>query len=113
HHAGVKLLGNGADEWDIPISIAVSAASKTAIQAIERAGGSIRTVFHDKLGLRAELNPHKFAVLPRTSYPPPRLMQRYMDEEKRGYLSHLQKSIENPGFLEARTDQEPAEPQAV
>jgi hypothetical protein len=89
HHVGVKLLGKGADAFDIPIRIAVSAASSSAIEAIEKAGGSIRTVFHDRLGLRALLAPHKFALLPRQAYPPPRLMARYMDEEKRGYLSHL------------------------
>lgn len=86
---GVKLLGTGTEGFDLPIRLAVSAASASAIEAIERAGGSIRTVYHDRLGLRAVLSPHKFEVLPRQAYPPPRLMARYMDEAKRGYLSHL------------------------
>lgn len=80
----------------MPIKLAVSAASSSAIDAIERAGGSIRTVFHDRVGLRAVLSPHKFAVLPRPAYPPPRLMARYMDEAKRGYLSHLNAQPEQP-----------------
>jgi len=85
----VKLLGKGSEGFDIPVNIAVSAASRSAIEAIERAGGTIRTVFHDRLSLRATLVPHKFTVLPRPAYPPPKLMARYMDEDKRGYLAYL------------------------
>jgi len=38
---GVKLLGRNADWVHTPIHIEVSRASKSAIDAIERAGGSV------------------------------------------------------------------------
>jgi len=88
---GVKLLSRGKSHFDIAVNIEVSAASKVAIQAIEAAGGSIRTVYHDRIALRLLLKPHKFtdSVKPRAAYPPPKLMGRYMDPDKRGYLAYL------------------------
>lgn len=83
----MKLLATGAADFDVPVHLAVTAASRGAIDAIEKAGGSLRTVYYDRHNLRAILKPHKFARIP--ANPPPRLMARYMDPERRGYLSHL------------------------
>ena len=58
-----------SDPVDLPpISIVVSKASQTAIQAIEAAGGKIECRYHNKLGLRAVLSPHLLCVLAKLSY---------------------------------------------
>ena len=49
---GVKLLGNGATEWKIPIHIVVSKASQSAIAAVEKAGGTVTTRFYTKRSIR-------------------------------------------------------------
>lgn len=93
---GVKLLGRTNDAFgrktpfDVKISIEVQEASARAIEAIEKAGGEISTVYYSRLSMRALLKPEailkKGQLLPRPSLPPPKLMRRYLDEEKRGYL---------------------------
>lgn len=75
----------------MPVRLVVSAAATKAIEAVERAGGSITTMYHDRIALRLLLKPHKFELKPRPAYPPPRLMARYMDPEKRGYLAEWAK----------------------
>ena len=52
-HWGVKLLGRGAEDFDMPITIEVQQASQSAITAVENAGGSIVCKYYNKLGLRA------------------------------------------------------------
>ena len=85
---GVKLLGTGADEFKVPVDIEVTQASKSAIAAIEQCGGSIKTVYHNRLGLRVLLKPEKFdGVLPRRARPPPKLMPYYLNYENRGEFS--------------------------
>jgi large subunit ribosomal protein L15 len=70
-----------------PIDIEVSQASTSAINAVEAAGGSIVTVYHNRLGLRALLKPHKFEILPQNARPNPTKLDYYTNYEKRGYLS--------------------------
>lgn len=65
----------------------VQLASKQAIDAVEKAGGRIKTVYYSRLSLRALLKPHKFDILPRNPRPPPKLMKYYTNYENRGYLS--------------------------
>lgn len=84
---GVKLLGDGAEHLSQPINIEVSAASASAIEAVEEAGGIVVSKYHNALALRAHLKPHKFDVLPNEARPPPKLMDYYTNFEKRGYLS--------------------------
>eukprot|EP00803_Ostreobium_quekettii_P001971 evm.model.scf_3032.2 EVM.evm.TU.scf_3032.2 scf_3032:8000-10035(+) len=57
---GVKLLGNGTEEFDIPIHIQVSKCSRSAREAVEKAGGTVTSVYYNKLGLRALLKPEAF-----------------------------------------------------
>ena len=68
--------------------------------AVERAGGSISTVFYSRLTLRALLKPHRFeaapvghrhgGMRPRPALPPPKLMRDvYLTERYRGYLRQL------------------------
>lgn len=84
---GIKLLGDGGEGFTAPVHLEVTRASKSAIAAVERAGGSVTSVYHNKLALRAHLRPEKFLVLPKTAKPPPRLMPYYLDFNNRGFLS--------------------------
>ena len=69
---GVKLLGTGADAWDIPnVNIVVSAVSASAKAAIEAKGGSVKTVYYNRLGLRALLHPERIPRTIRNANPPP------------------------------------------
>jgi len=74
---GVKLLAKGKEQVDRAISIEVSDASEEAIAAIEKAGGSVKRGYYNRLGLRAHLKPEKFLVIPRLAAPPPRLAWKY------------------------------------
>jgi len=89
---GVKLLGDGADNFTMKnLEIEVSQSSKSAIDAIEQNDGKITTVYHNRLGLRALLKPHKFEgrALPRRAKPPPKLMNYYTSDENRGEFSQI------------------------
>ena len=69
------------------VTLEVSAASGPAREALASAGGSLRTVYYNRLGLRALLKPEAFdvetreggvvRVLPRPARPPPRLAGKY------------------------------------
>ncbi|XP_063900279.1 uncharacterized protein LOC135121410 [Zophobas morio] len=85
---GVKLLGDGALGFVSKIDIEISAASKTAIEAVERNGGRIVAKYYSPLTLRALLKPEKFKVLPK-EFPPTKnkLLDFYTNPEKNGYLS--------------------------
>ena len=87
---GVKLLGQGSKSFSTPINIEVSGASNSAIDAIEKCGGTIASVYYNRLGLRVLLKPEKFeglGPLPRRARPPPKLMKYYTSDEKRGEFS--------------------------
>eukprot|EP00271_Cylindrocystis_brebissonii_P018521 TRINITY_DN528_c0_g6_i1.p1 TRINITY_DN528_c0_g6~~TRINITY_DN528_c0_g6_i1.p1 ORF type:complete len:501 (+),score=53.62 TRINITY_DN528_c0_g6_i1:374-1876(+) len=79
---GVKLLGRGGDDWEIPVHLEVSRVTLKAKEAIERAGGSVTRVHFNRLGLRALYKPDWFAkkgrLLPKMARPPPRL-RPYVD----------------------------------
>lgn len=64
----------GAETFDKPLHLQVSQASASAVAAVERAGGSVTTVYYNKLGMRALLKPEWFArkerLLPRPARPP-------------------------------------------
>jgi large subunit ribosomal protein L15 len=78
---GVKLLADGAEDFSLKVNLQVSAASATAREAIEKAGGSVTTVYYNKLGLRALTRPEWFdkkgRLLPRPARPPPKLAGRF------------------------------------
>lgn len=85
---GVKLLAKGSERFTTPLNLKVSRASRQAIEAVEKVGGSVTTVHYNKLALRALLKPHKFDILPKFARPPPKLMPYYTNwERNRGYLS--------------------------
>ncbi|PSS26669.1 50S ribosomal protein [Actinidia chinensis var. chinensis] len=73
---GVRLMGRGAEEIQWPIHLEVSRVTVRAKEAVEAAGGSVRKVYYNKLGLRALLKPEWFEkkgrLLPRAARPPPK-----------------------------------------
>lgn len=84
---GVKLLADGAEAVTAAFSIEVSKASLPAIEAVERVGGNVTTVYNSRLSLRALLKPHKFLTLPKTPLPRKQKdIDYYASSEKRGYL---------------------------
>jgi large subunit ribosomal protein L15 len=85
---GVKLLGDGADRFKTPVNITVSRASKSAIEAIERAGGKVVTRFFNKNGIKAITHPELFDEPPRLANASSRFdVEYYRDPAHRGYLS--------------------------
>lgn len=85
---GVKLLGDGAAVFRAPIDITVSRASRTAIEAVEKAGGRVTTRFFNRAGIRAITHPHLFEEPPRLAGPSSRTdYEYYRDPAHRGYLS--------------------------
>ncbi|KAF5324816.1 hypothetical protein D9611_004465 [Ephemerocybe angulata] len=51
-HDGVKILGDNATELKTPIYVVASRASKSAIEAIEAAGGKVVCKYYNELALR-------------------------------------------------------------
>ncbi|KAG4060289.1 hypothetical protein PC123_g4802 [Phytophthora cactorum] len=50
---GIKLLGNGSQHLTAKLDIEVSQASESGFKAVEAASGSITSVYHNRLALRA------------------------------------------------------------
>ncbi|EEF40170.1 50S ribosomal protein L15 [Ricinus communis] len=77
---GVRLMGRGADQIKWPIHLEVTRVTVRAKQAVEAAGGSVRRVHYNKLGLRALLKPEWFEkkgrLLPKPARPPPKLKDK-------------------------------------
>ncbi|GLT29192.1 hypothetical protein SLA2020_040730 [Shorea laevis] len=77
---GVRLMGRGADQIKWPIHLEVSRVTVRAKEVVEAAGGSVRRVYYNKLGMRALLKPEWFAkkgrLLPRAARPPPKLKDK-------------------------------------
>lgn len=83
---GIKLLATGAENLKSPLDLEVTQASRKAIEAIEKAGGKIQCVYHNKLNLKAILKPQKFLTLPRPAFPNLKLQAWYKNPDNRGYL---------------------------
>ncbi len=103
--AGVKILGTvflpvtsliRKGSLKKPVAIEVTKATPAAKRLIESAGGSVKEVYFNKLGIRAHVKPEKFVVLPRLAAPPPRLRDRYpnfasqREEHESVRASHLE-----------------------
>ncbi|RLV82704.1 54S ribosomal protein L10 mitochondrial [Meyerozyma sp. JA9] len=88
---GVKILANGADDYNVPLNIESSKASLGAIKAIEKTGSTYTSVYFTRLSLQAHLFPERFLLkkgyLPLPARPIHRRdIEFYSNEEKRGYL---------------------------
>ncbi|XP_027342846.1 uncharacterized protein LOC113855412 [Abrus precatorius] len=77
---GVRLMGRGSEQIKWPIHLEVSRVTARAKEAVEAAGGSVRRVYYNKLGLRALLKPEWFEkkgrLLPKAARPPPKQMDK-------------------------------------
>eukprot|EP00026_Physarum_polycephalum_P013179 Phypoly_transcript_13555.p1 GENE.Phypoly_transcript_13555~~Phypoly_transcript_13555.p1 ORF type:complete len:311 (+),score=75.45 Phypoly_transcript_13555:86-1018(+) len=71
---GVKLLARGADQLTTPnLHIEVNDCSAAARDAIEKLGGKVDLVYHNRLSLRYTVKPEKFYLKPKFARPPPKL----------------------------------------
>jgi len=84
---GVKLLATGKESFSAKVNVQVSQASEEAIHAIERAGGSITSVYYTSLALRALLKPERFDFPIKSPRPVPKEIGYYLNYRNRGYLS--------------------------
>jgi large subunit ribosomal protein L15 len=78
--AGIKLLGKGK-KLAVPLHLEVSAVSAHARAVVEAAGGSVATVYFNKLGLRSLLRPGwpetKGRRPPGPASPPPKRASKF------------------------------------
>jgi large subunit ribosomal protein L15 len=59
--SGVKLLGEADPNLPLPpLELNLSRFSKSAAKAVIEAGGKVKAVYHNRLGLRQEVYPEKF-----------------------------------------------------
>ena len=85
---GVKLLANGAGRWVAQgVHLEVTAASGKAISTVEKAAGSVVSVYRTRLALHAHLHPERYSIPIRSPRPPPSKLSYYTDFRNRGYLS--------------------------
>ncbi|KAG9129292.1 hypothetical protein Leryth_015673 [Lithospermum erythrorhizon] len=77
---GVRLMGRGSEKIIWPIHLEVSRVTARAKAAVEAAGGSVRRVHYNQLGLRALLKPEWFEkkgrLLPKPARPPPKIKDK-------------------------------------
>lgn len=78
---GIKLLGRGLRTIDQPVHIEVTDCTVATKNAIQAAGGSVKLVYYNRVGLRSHLHPEKWlndALRPSTvCIPPPALQAKY------------------------------------
>jgi large subunit ribosomal protein L15 len=84
---GVKLVGGMStkkmESLPYTLNLEVSHASESVTEQIEKAGGSVKAVWFNRVTLRAHLFPDKFAILPKsTGLPPPKKHHRYVPHLK-------------------------------
>ncbi|GJN87247.1 hypothetical protein Rhopal_000192-T1 [Rhodotorula paludigena] len=90
---GVKLLGDGAEYLTSPnLHITVSKASQSAIDAVEKLGGTLIARYENRLTLRALIRPESFYLkgrpIPGKADPVSRRdLLYYSDMKHRGYLA--------------------------
>lgn len=77
---GIKLLSMGSDlvaRLPIPIRLEVTHASASAREAIEKAGGSVKFIYHSPRSIQYLKNPKNMKWVPAPSVPPPKKALRY------------------------------------
>lgn len=88
---GVKILGNGKDEYNVPLNIEASRASGSVIETIENLNHTFTAIYFTKLSLNAHINPEEFLLkkgyVPLPARPTHRRdIEFYSNPDKRGYL---------------------------
>ena len=66
-------------------------ASKRTIETVERNGGLVKCVYHDRIALRALLKPEKNTIIPRPARPSNKHILFYSDPDNRGFLADPEK----------------------
>jgi len=76
---GVKLLGRNKSNFRIlqPLRFEVSQVSKSAREIIETAGGSVTTIYFNKLGLKTFVKTKLRKITVRFAGAPPKLKKRF------------------------------------
>lgn len=78
---GVKLMGTGGRQLHTALHLQVSQATAQARAAVEACGGSVTTVYYNKLGFKALMDPQWFKkkgrLLPNPARPPPKMEARF------------------------------------
>ena len=114
---GVKLLARGSEDLRSPLNVIVSRASAAAIEAIEKAGGSVTTRFYTPFAikriLRGQTDPinsirsqpvegqqlERSVFMPRLPDPTSRKdLEYYRDPAHRGYLSYQVAEGQSPSL---------------
>lgn len=89
---GVQLTDEGSDYFTSTVNLEVQWASESAIAAVEKAGGKIRTAYYDAASLEAAVDPEKWFLsgkpIPRRKAPPESLVLYYTNPRNRGYLAN-------------------------
>eukprot|EP01102_Stenamoeba_stenopodia_P021537 TRINITY_DN8707_c0_g1_i1.p2 TRINITY_DN8707_c0_g1~~TRINITY_DN8707_c0_g1_i1.p2 ORF type:complete len:232 (-),score=62.69 TRINITY_DN8707_c0_g1_i1:1111-1806(-) len=76
-NSGVKLLSRGKEFFSAKVNIEVSRASQEAIAAVKNAGGTIETIFYNKLSIRKLMKFEPEEVLIKFTKCPPHMQHRY------------------------------------
>ncbi|CAN3355356.1 large ribosomal subunit protein uL15m [Diutina catenulata] len=109
---GVKILGVGKENYNVPLKIEANRASEPAIAAIEAAGGSFTAQYFTKLSLQAHVFPERYELkkgyVPMAARPTHRRdIEYYTNPDKRGYLLQrrelLLDHMKDPSATQART----------
>lgn len=109
---GVKILGVGKENYNVPLKIEANRASEPAIAAIEAAGGSFTAQYFTKLLLQAHVFPERYELkkgyVPMAARPTHRRdIEYYTNPDKRGYLLQrrelLLDHMKDPLATQART----------
>ncbi|KAI0688761.1 ribosomal protein L15 [Cytidiella melzeri] len=97
---GIKLLGDGADQLKTPIHITPARASRSAIRAVEKLGGTVFCKYYNELALRDCLK----GRTDRTEAAPVRQtdVAWYTEWNNRGYLSPQALARMPPAIMDAR-----------
>lgn len=89
---GVKLLVKDADFFEknpMALKFEVSDASKAAQDQIERAGGSVKLVWFNRVTMRAHFKPEKYLIAPRNNGIPPMTKREKYREYMEEYIAKL------------------------
>ncbi|CAD6584201.1 MAG: YmL10 [Tremellales sp. Tagirdzhanova-0007] len=99
---GIKLIGKVASDLPLPpLVVHLSRFTESAAKAILDAGGEVKAVYHNRLGLRQEMFPDRF-VGREVKQAKPTLradIEYYTDPEKFGYLADQKEAfLKERGF---------------
>ncbi|KAJ3020681.1 YmL15 [Thoreauomyces humboldtii] len=91
----LSMFRQGGEFFDKKVDIEVTRVTQPAVQLIEKLGGTVTSVYHGKVALKAILRPDKWAIMPVNPMPTRSAdLARYTDEAHRGYLAQEAEGID-------------------